>query len=148
MEFWQKAFLIGFTAVSLIGLVRSLYECKKKKNPYGVTYFYRLFGAFVWADLVVFSAFWILASLISYVLHSWVLFLLFIAMFWVVRSVGETQYWFHQQFSTIQRNPPEKFWFHKIFHNDSVWFVYQIFWQCVTVISVILSLYLIKLWLF
>jgi len=56
-------------------------------------------------------------------------------------------YWLHQQFSTLERNPPKSLLGYRFFGNDSIWFVYQIFWQCVTVIAVIASIYTAWLWL-
>jgi hypothetical protein len=85
--------------------------------------------------------------LVTWWLNDWLLFWLIVSVFWAVRSWGETIYWLNQQFSTIERNPPKKHILYPIFHNDSVWFVHQIIWQCVTVISIVVSLYFGRLWL-
>lgn len=147
MEIWQKSIILVYGLVSFIGFLKGLWECKNKKNSYGITRLYNIIGAFVWSDVVVFGPFWTLVSLFAYYLNNWILFLFILSVFWVVRSLGETIYWFNQQFSTINRNPPEKLLFHNIFHDDSVWWVYQIFWQCITVVSIIFSVYFAKLWL-
>jgi hypothetical protein len=148
MEIWQQSIIVLFGLGAFIGFIKSFDECKRKKRSLSLTLqIGPLYGAFVYADLVVFGLFWTIASLGAFFLNDWYLFLLTLSLFWLVRSIGETIYWFLQQFSTINRNPPEKFYIHKIFHNDSVWFVYQIFWQCITVITIITSIYLAKLWL-
>ena len=147
MENWQQAFIMGWGTLALIGSVKSFYECQRKKNTYGLTYIFRIYGAFVWADLVIFGIFWTLISALSLFLNSWYLFLLFVSLFWLVRSIGETLYWFHQQFSSINKNPVNRFLMKNIFHNESIWFVYQIFWQCMTVLTTISSAYLFHLWL-
>ena len=148
MEWWQSLIILAYGILALVGCIRSFYECKSRKNTFGHTYINRLFGAFVWADMVIFGLFWSLVALISYFLQDWILFLLTISLFWLIRSVGETIYWFNQQFSTINRNPVSHFKYaKKIFHNDSIWFVYQIFWQCMTVVATIASLYLANRWL-
>lgn len=142
----QIGFVVVFTCVAAVGFVKGCLE-SRKKNALGLTYLLRPFGAFVWADMVIFGAFWILAGLLSLFFADWVLFLLIVSLFWLVRSVGETMYWFQQQFSPIKRNPPEKMIIYRFFRNDSVWFVYQIFWQCLTVFFIITSLYVGKVWL-
>lgn len=128
-------------AVFIIGLAES-----KKGNAYGETKLLFPLGVFVWGDAVVFGLFWIVASFASYFLDDWILFLLIISVFWLVRSLGETIYWFNQQFSGKVRNKPEDLFFHSIFKNDSIWFVYQIIWQCVTVASIIATIYFTRLW--
>ncbi len=135
----------GFFALS--GFFRGLHQCIKKKNPYGLTYPYNLIGAFVWADTVVFGLFWSIASFVSIILNSWLLFLLTFSVFWLIRSIGETIYWFNQQFAVRDRNPYHTLILSKIFPGDSSWVALQIIWQCIAVATTISSIYLIKLWL-
>ena len=104
-------------------------------------------GAFVWADAVVLGIFWLMAIGISLLFNDWLLFWLIYAVFWIVRSFGEINYWLNEQFASEHRNPPKKFWFYKFFPNESVWFVLQLYWQCVMVLSIIGSVYLFSLWL-
>ncbi|MFH2118290.1 MAG: hypothetical protein ABII10_00940 [Candidatus Paceibacterota bacterium] len=143
----QQTFLIIFALFNFLVFLKAFHECKTKKNAFGLTPLLTLIGAFVWADAVVFGLFWTIVSLAAWLMNDWLLFLLVVSLFWVVRSAGETIYWFNQQFSTVDRNPPEKHMFYSIFHNDSVWFVHQIIWQCVTVLSAVASLYFGWAWL-
>jgi hypothetical protein len=148
MELWQKNIILIFGIVAFINFLRSFYQCRAKKNPFGKTYFNVIFGAFVWADMVIFGVFWVVVSTVALLLDDWLLFLLILSLFWLVRSIGETAYWISQQFSQIKRNPISNFKYaRRLFHDDSVWFVYQIFWQCITVITIITSIYLTRLWL-
>ncbi len=147
MTQWQTGFLITFALVSLFVFLKGFFESAKKGNAYGETVNLFWMGIFVWADAVVFGAFWFLSALISYILHDWVLFLLILSVFWAIRSLGETIYWFNQQFSTIDRNPPKNLRGYRFFKNDSIWFVYQIYWQCVTVASIIFTIYFAHQWL-
>lgn len=147
MESWQQLFIACWGTLALLGFIKSFYECVKKKNPYGLTYIFRIYGAFVWADLVVFGIFWTLVSLLTLLFNNWYLFLLFLSLFWLIRSIGETTYWFNQQFSTINKNPINRFLMKRVFHNDSIWFVYQIFWQCMAVFFTITTIYITTLWL-
>ena len=139
--------LLVFFITNLVVLIKCFSETKYKKNAFGLTTFLFPLGIFVWADGVVIAPFWMLASITALINESAILFLLLVALFWVVRSSGEIMYWMQQQFSPIKRNPPEKLPFYKLFHNDSIWFVYQVFWQCVLVFSLLASIYLSWLWL-
>lgn len=143
----QQVFLFVFAFINLLLFFKSLHEVKDKKNAFGLTMPLFVIGAFVWGDAVIFSLFWILVAAVTLIVSNWYLFLLFLAVFWLVRSLGETIYWFLQQFSTLNRNPPENLPGYRFFHNDSIWFIYQIIWQCVSVISLIASIYLAHLWL-
>jgi hypothetical protein len=147
MNYEQYTFLLIFLVVNLALTAKAYFECKYKQNAFKDTPFLLLLGSFVWADQVVFGVFWSGLAIFSLYTSNWLTFLLSTSLFWLTRSVGETIYWFNQQFSTIQRNPPEKYFLFTVFHNDSVWFVYQIFWQCMTVIFMLTSLYLAKIWL-
>lgn len=142
----QLVIVCTYSLLAAYGSYRGYTECIKK-NAMGLSRGYWLYGAFVWADMLIFGIFWVLAGVISLIATDWTLFLLIIAVFWLVRSIGETIYWFNQQFSTIKRNPPERLLLYKLLKNDSVWFAYQIFWQCMTVICILLSIYLGKIWL-
>lgn len=149
MEQWQKLLIIVYGLVSLVVFVKGYIETKNNKNAFGLTNYLNFLGIICWGDAVVFGIFWTVTSIVSLSLSDFYLFCLVISVFWVVRSLGETIYWFNQQFSTIDRNPLENLnkYYVKVFHNDSVWFAYQIIWQCVTVVSIISAIYFTKLWI-
>ena len=150
MASWQWALILLFAAGSLAAFFKGFYETKYKKNSYGPIGFWLMpWGIIAWGDAVVFGPFWVLVSAVVLVLKDWYLFLLIFSVFWVVRSLGETIYWFNQQFSSkvYEWNKPENLPFHSIFHNDSIWYIYQIMWQCMSVVSVIASIYFAHLWL-
>ena len=126
------------------------YISRYKKNPIGNTFFLYPFGIFVWGDAIVFGIFWFLASAVTLFLNDWILFLLIYSVFWLVRSVGETIYWFNQQFSEVKRMPKESVSFYKYLKIEdeyAVWFIAQIFNQSITVLSTITTVYLFHLWL-
>lgn len=147
MKFWQTEILIVYGLLSFLAFIKGLYESAGKNNAYGQTPWLFWMGIFAWGDAVIFGLFWFLSSTLAYLLNDWLLFLLLISVFWLVRSLGETFYWFNQQFSRIERNPPNRLRGYKLFKNDSIWFVYQIAWQCVTVVTVITTIYLGNLWI-
>jgi len=145
---FDQNILIPLMAVFAVGavviLMLSLRQLKKD-NPGGLTPWLLPFGIFVWGDGVVLGIFWILVALAVLWLQDWLLFALIYALFWMIRSLGEVFYWFLQQFSTITRDPPENLWLSKIMPGHSVWYGYQLIWQCVFVISSISFVYLLKI---
>lgn len=146
MAVWQIYFLAAFVIINLLLSAKGFYESAKKKNAYGEVFIFGPLGIFVWGDAVVFGLFWAGSAIASLVLGDWILFLLIASLFWVVRSLGETIYWFNQQFSTVTRVEPKGRPLYRYFHNDSVWFVYQISQQCITVISLVFSIYFAHMW--
>lgn len=149
MNSWQNILVLLYAFINLLVFFKGFYESKYKKNAYGLTRPLFFLGIFAWGDGVIFGLFWTITSVVTLILKDWYLFLLTVSVFWVVRSVGETIYWFNQQFSvkTYDWNKPENLPWHSVFHNDSVWFIHQIVWQCTTVVSVIFSIYIASLWL-
>jgi hypothetical protein len=147
MNLIQQVVLLLFFSYSFLGFLIGFYKTKFKKNPFGLSLAFNLLGAFVWGDLVVFGVFWMLAAAAAFLLKDFLLFLLTFSSFWFIRSLGETIYWLLEQFSKKTLNKPETLWTSKIFTGSSCWFAMQIFWQCTAVIFLILSIYLIKLWL-
>lgn len=146
MNLAQEAFIFIFGLVNFGLAIKGLYEVKEK-NVYGLTPWLGLLGIFVWGDATIICLFWTLSAVASYVLQSWLLFCLIVSLFWVVRSLGETIYWLNEQFAVHHRNEPKSLAGFKFFGNDSIWFIYQIIWQCVTVFSLVAVIYLAhKLW--
>lgn len=147
MVFWQQALVAAFGISSILFFIKSLRQIKNKKNVYGVTTYLFFLGAFVWGDMVILGPFWIIVSLVSLILNNWYLFLLFVSVFWVIRSLGEMIYWLNEQFAGQKRNLPHTIKYYKFINSDAIWFINQLYWQCVFVFSIILSIYFCKLWL-
>ena len=143
----QGGLMMFLFFLNLYVFLKGFYEVKYKKNPFGLTRSLFFLGIFVWGDAVIFGAFWMIVSIVIFLLKNWYLFFLIISVFWTIRSFGEIIYWLNQQFSSINRNLPETLIGKNIFPKDSIWFVYQIFWQCVAVISIIFSIYFSYQWL-
>lgn len=148
-----KLLLIIFSLFNLLTVFYGFYKCRYKAHTYGITWWLYPLGIFVWGDAIIFGLFWSLTGLLTLILNDWLLFLLIFSVFWLVRSIGETVFWLNQQFTTVNRYPPEQLLGHKIFQgkiveeNDAIWFVNQIFMQAVTVITIITTIYLTHLWL-
>lgn len=146
----QKYFLFFFALSGFLSSLYGVWRCKHKKDNLGLVGPFIIFGAFVWADLVIFGFFWTLFSLTCLFIADWTLFLLGLSIFWLIRSFGETIYWFNQQFSEKKRSSINMFFFAKIFNNDlyTLWFIMQIVFQCVCVVSAISTIYFAREWLF
>lgn len=145
METYQVAILAGLFLFNWYLFFKSKSECNKG-NSFGVTYNLTFLGIFVWGDALILSLFWMFVSGSTLILQDWVLFLLVVSLFWLIRSVGETLYWFLQQFATVKRDKPENLIGYRFVKNESIWFMYQVMWQCITVITLVTSIYLVSTW--
>lgn len=143
----QITIIITYGFLAFFIFLKGVKESIRKKQSFKLTPSLFPLGIFVWGDAIVIGPFWVIISLIAYFSNDWLLFLLTISVFWLVRSLGETIYWLNQQFSLVNRNPPEKLIGYQLIKSNSIWFIYQIFWQCVTVISTITTIYLSAQWL-
>jgi len=148
MSTWQFILVIFVAVYSIIAFLKGYSETHIKDNPYGLSKWFNPLSAFVWADAVIFGIFFFFVSAFCLIIQDFILFLLVISVFWTVRSIGEQIYWFLEQFAVNHRNPEHTLWMNKWFHRDSVWIANQIYNQCLSVIGIIASAYLFKIWLF
>jgi hypothetical protein len=146
MEIWQRDFVIWYSLFALLFAVKGFWESAKKKNPYGQYVWINVYGAFVWADAAILCLFWAVAGSITLYLNSWNLFLLIFSVFWFIRSLGETFYWFLTQF-VQKKDKEEAFWLSKFFPQGSIWFVNQMLWQCVSILSLLTTIYFSYQWI-
>lgn len=148
METWQTILVASYSLISFLLFCYGLYQTHWKKNAYGEFYPMLIIGALVWADAVIFGLFWTLVPLFILFKPDWLLFLLLFSIFWTVRGIGEIIFFLNIQFNPIKRYPPGHFpILPKIFHDESVYFIFQIIWQCIITIFIICSIYFAKLWL-
>jgi len=110
-----------------------------------------LIGAFVWEDLLVFSAAFFIGTVLTLLVHDIRVGLLLLAAFWAVRSAGEALYFFLQQFHVPTHSPHaishHFVLFRRLFGNvhDQKCFIFmQITWQ-VVLTAAIAALVLISL---
>jgi hypothetical protein len=146
MVSWQSLLLVIFLSLQIILFIKSRQECKNGCS-FTLTHWLAPLGMFVWGDVLVLSLFWFFAGLVALLLQDVVLFLLIVSTFWLVRSIGETIYWFHQQFATVKRDLPHTLLGYSLVKNEAIWFMYQVMWQCVTVVTLLTTIYLSHQWL-
>jgi len=143
----QQGIIILFSAYSIVSLFYGYIEVKLNNNPYGIARLFGLLGVFVWGDALPIGLFWFSVSILVSVLQDWILFLLTISVFWMIRSGGEIIYWIAEQFAFNHRNKPHTLLFSNFFQKESIWFIYQVFWQLILVISIIFTIYFSAAWL-
>lgn len=147
MNIWQGIFVSFLAIYSLIAFLKGYDQTKNKNNPYGLSRWFNPISSYVWADAVVFGLFFLFSSLLSLILRDFILFLLIFSVFWTVRSIGESIYWFLEQFAPNHRNPEHTLWISRWFPRNSSWIANQIINQCIAVLGIIVSAYLFKLWI-
>ncbi len=110
-------------------------------------------GSFVWEDLLVFSLFYFFAAIITLWRQDLRIALLFFFVFWIVRSSGETLYWFLQQFNQPIEYPHNQYGdfqaLRLIFGDISyqrTFILLQIFWQSVCVTTTMALILLMINW--
>lgn len=140
---WQLLLISVIALLSIVFWIAGLVVSRRGKS-YGKFWPLNLIGAFVWGDALVFGPFWILAAILCIALQNWWLFELIFLCFWLIRSLGETIYWFLQQFSNVVREKPEKVFFYPLVKNNSVWFLMQIWWQCISITALVLLILLLR----
>lgn len=127
-----------------------------RKNPKSYTFFWYLAffnGAFIWEDFFIFSILHTVGVSISLILADTKIWLLFMASFWLIRSLGETLYQFLEQFIEPKHSPhfiSEHFApILKVFGpipEQKCFILVQIFFQSVSVISLTALIYLVLNW--
>lgn len=97
------------------------------------------YGAFLWGDLFVFSTLWTLILIVLIRLKNPRYFWAAFFSFWLVRSLGEVNFWFLQQFHPETIPWPEyfaKIWIFKNLSDPEFWVLSQIGHQSTAVISI------------
>jgi hypothetical protein len=95
-------FIVLFAFLTVLSFIRIR---KGKKIAEFVYSFGFLIGSFVWEDMFVFSVYGLAASIATVWLGQWKYGLLFFLVFWMVRSAGETLYFFLEQFIEPKQYP-------------------------------------------
>lgn len=95
-------FLVIFSALTLI----SFFKIRRDRGVLGFIYKWGFpLGSFVWEDLFVFSLYGAVAASATLISGQIKIGVLFLVIFWVVRSAGETLYFFLQQFIEPKHHP-------------------------------------------
>lgn len=114
-----------------------------------------VFGAFVWEDLLIFSIFNIVASVIILNINDFRYVLIFPLVFWIVRSAGEVVYWFLQQFNQPTMYPHNQYdWntLHAIqsvfgnISNQKFFILFQTFQQSILIFCLVMLVGVLKRW--
>ena len=140
-----KIFIAVFGLINLTLAVYSIHKIKKDRERVNFTWWWTfLNGSFCWEDVLVFGILHFAFALTATIIDNATFWLIFYLVFWIIRSAGETLYFFLEQFIVPQHHPH---YFHdyleplrKIFGNISdqkCFIMCQVFMQSITVISTI-----------
>lgn len=98
--------LIFWVLINLLLLLVSFMKVKNSGKKLGFIYKWGfLWGAFVWEDMLFISFFQVVASYVTLLIGDFKFYLLFLLVFWVVRSFGEVIYFLLQQFIRPRHYP-------------------------------------------
>lgn len=138
-----KLILKAILTISLLLAALSAYEVSVGKfadfEPL-LFWFGIPFGAFVWGDLLAFASIWALISIVLLKGNNPRFFWIAFFSFWAVRSLGEANYWFLQQFHPEVVPWPQHFarvWILKNLSDPEFWVWNQIFHQSVAIGAVV-----------
>jgi hypothetical protein len=102
------------------------------------------YGAFVWGDLFVFSILWTIILIFLIRMKNPRYFWVALFSFWLIRSLGEANYWFLQQFhpETIPWGQYfDRFFIFKNMTDPEFWVFNQIRHQSIAVVSLVGLIY-------
>ncbi|HSW97044.1 MAG TPA: hypothetical protein VLF89_04435 [Candidatus Saccharimonadales bacterium] len=147
-------FLIIFALIQLTFFILSLTRIRNSKEHIGFIYSWAfVFGAFVWEDLLVFSFFNFLVILYVLLIKDIRQGLLIFTAFWMIRSAGETLYFFMQQFTQPLHYPHDIHWHFSVMQklfgkisNQKCFIILQVMFQIVMVLAVSILILLLQNW--
>lgn len=112
-----------------------------------------LMGGFVWEDVLIFSIYGGISSIVTLLFGDYKIGVLFFLVFWIVRSAGETLYFFLQQFIEPKHDPhaidSHFVILRKIFKSLSYQqclIIMQITFQSIMMLSIVSLIVLLKYW--
>lgn len=98
--------LFLLSIILVLYLIISWNEVRDSQDKFEFTYHWSgWIGAFVWEDILVYSFLHLLFLLTTFLFHDLRIGLMMISIFWIVRSAGETLYFFLQQFHEPEGDP-------------------------------------------
>jgi hypothetical protein len=138
-----------YSVLVIVGLLTFVFSYLKSKKgeSFVVTNYLFFLGIFVWGDGLIFGPLWSIAGVFFGLQNDLTGLLVFISVFWLVRSYGEVMYWMQEQFVKNHRNDCKKMIGYSIVKNESIYFLYQIVWQSVMIISIISTIYFVNIWI-
>ncbi len=130
----------------------SINKIKANKQECDFTWWWGFpIGAFVWEDMLVFGILHALLALISLLSSNTLIWVISFLVFWIVRSAGETLYFFLQQFIVPKHHPhdisAQLQMVRKLFGNISdqkCFILLQVTMQSLLVLSLLSLIYLLK----
>lgn len=147
-------FLTLFALIHITFFIISFRNIRNSDEHVGFIYSWAfVFGAFVWEDLLIFSLFNFLVALYVLLVQDIRQGLVMFTVFWMVRSAGETLYFFMQQFTQPLHYPHDIHWhfnvMKKVFgdiSNQKCFIMLQVTFQIIMVLAISILILLLKNW--
>jgi hypothetical protein len=145
-------FILIWGVVNLFLSVFSVLKIRQNKEKRDFIYWWGfIIGAFVWEDMLVFGLLHAALAFTSIVLKNNLIWLVGFLVFWIMRSAGETLYFFLQQF-IVPLHHPHNIGGHfgpirKLFGNISdqkCYIILQAIMQSVLVISILSLIFVLR----
>ncbi len=143
-----------FTILFVFLLIISFLKIRNSKKSFQFIYSWAWpLGAFVWEDLFIFSLLGLIITSIVSLTNDARIGYLFFLVFWIVRSGGESLYFFLQQFFEPKQYPHDikdqlkilRYIFGNISEQKG-YILLQVFHQSVVVIAIVLTILLLLNW--
>ncbi len=143
MHTYLTPLLLGIALVNACLFFVSIVKVRNSTDKYTFIFGWGfVIGAFIWEDVILFSAFFFLASILTLLLKDLRIGLLLLLSFWIVRSAGEALYMFLQQFHEPKHAPhylddlfkPLRVLFGNI-STQKCYIIMQIMWQVILTLA-------------
>lgn len=147
-----ETFIIIWGILNVVLAVASINKIKKNTKECDFIWWWALpTGAFVWEDMLVFGLLHFIIVLSSVLLNNPQVWVIGFLVFWIVRSLGETLYFFLQQFIEPKHHPHEIHHHFKVLRrflgdisDQKAFILIQIFMQSITVLSVLALIFVLR----
>jgi hypothetical protein len=147
-----KILIIAFGIINLILAFYSIHKIRQDKEHVIFTWWWSFInGSFCWEDMLIFGLLHFGIALLATVLNNPTTWLICYLVFWIVRSAGETLYYFLEQFIVPQHHPH---YFHDFLaplrkiigeiSDQKCFIICQVFMQSILVVSSIALIFLLK----
>ncbi|MDD3648410.1 MAG: hypothetical protein PHS44_08005 [Candidatus Dojkabacteria bacterium] len=99
MKKYIRYAMISWAVLSSVFFILSYLKVRNSGDGWNLILWGSMWGAFIWEDLLILSVYNVVASIIVLILKDNRYVFVFGLFFWLIRSLGEVQYWFLQQFN-------------------------------------------------
>ena len=148
-----QAFLILFGVINLLLALYSIPKIKQDKKSVSFIWWWAFInGSFVWEDMLVFGLLHFGFAIVGILTQNITIWVICFLVFWMVRSAGETLYFFLEQFIVPKHHPhyieDQLKPLRKIFGDideQKCFIIMQVIHQSVLISSIIALIFILRL---